>query len=170
MSLVELLGYRHRPANAAHRAVQRVAATRPGSWVFAKASPPLDRWAFSVSDGRWTLASALAGLPVVLLTTTGARSGLPRTAPLVGIPHDGDLAIIGSGYGQQPTPGWVHNLRAHPRAEVGYRGVRAPAVATAPDDPTPIWDAAIELYPGYAAYPRRAAHREIAVFVLRPAP
>lgn len=168
MSLTAVLGYRHRPPRGVHRAVRTVASTRPGAWAFSKASPPLDRWAFRASDGRWTLASKLAGLPVLLLTTTGARTGLPRTAPLVGIPHDGDLAVIGSGYGQRPTPAWVHNLRAEPSAEVAYGDARVPVVATSPDDPDRVWRAAIDLYPGYAAYPRRAAHREIAIFVLVP--
>ncbi|MEX1280859.1 MAG: nitroreductase/quinone reductase family protein [Acidimicrobiia bacterium] len=170
MSLLEALGYRHRPPNGLHRAVQAVAATSPGSWAFSKASPPLDRWAFRVSEGRWTLASALAGLPVVMLTTTGARSGLERETPLVGIPHGVDFAIIGSGYGQRATPAWVHNLRARPIATVSYRSVAADVVATEVADPASVWEQARAIYPGYAAYPRRAAHRDIAVFVLRPTP
>jgi deazaflavin-dependent oxidoreductase (nitroreductase family) len=170
MPLVDALGYRHRPPNRLHRGVQSAAGTRPGAWAFAKLSPPLDRWAFRVSDGRWTLASALAALPVILLTTTGARTGVARTTPLVGIPHDGDLAVIGSGYGQRPTPGWVHNLRADPRAEVAYREARVPVSAAVPDDPDRVWQAAIDIYPGFADYPRRAAHRAIDVFVLSPAP
>lgn len=170
MSLVEALGYRHRPPTGLQRVVQAAAATRPGSWASAKASPPLDRWAFRVSDGRWTVASVLAGLPVVMLRTTGARSGLERETPLVGIPHEDDLAVIGSGYGQRATPGWVHNLRARPVATVTYRSVAADVVATEPADAGPIWEQARARYPGFAAYPRRAAHRDIAVFVLRPTP
>ena len=170
MSLVESLGYRHRPPNGLHRAVQAVAATGPGSWAFSKASPPLDRWAFRASDGRWTLASALAGLPVVMLATTGARSGLERETPLVGIPHEEDLAIIGSGYGQRATPAWVHNLRARPIAKLTYRSVVADVLATEVADPASVWERARATFPGYAAYPRRAAHRAIAVFVLRPVP
>lgn len=121
MGLTELLGYEHRPANAAQRALQAAAASRPGAWAMARVSAPLDRWAFDVSDGRWTFVSALGGLPVIVLTTTGARTGSARQTPLVGVPDGDDLAVIGSGYGQPKTPGWVHNLRASPDAVATYR-------------------------------------------------
>lgn len=170
MSLIDALGYRHRPPNGAHRAVQAVAASRPGAWTLAKASPPVDRWAFRISDGRWTATSALAGLPVLLLETTGARSGQPRRTPLVGIPHDDDLAVIGSGYGQRATPAWVHNLRARPIAAVRYRAATVDVVAAEAGDPAPIWERARATYLGFGVYPERAAHREIAVFVLRTSP
>lgn len=168
MGLSERLGYDHRPANPAQRALQAAAASRPGAWAMARASAPLDRWAFRVSDGRWTFVSALGGLPVIVLTTTGARTGAARTTPLVGIPDGDDLAVIGSGYGQPSTPGWVHNLRATPEAVASYRGVAVPVVATEPPDPAPIWETARRLYRGYGIYPERASHRQIAVFSLRP--
>ncbi|MGI9624154.1 MAG: nitroreductase family deazaflavin-dependent oxidoreductase, partial [Acidimicrobiales bacterium] len=62
-----------------------------------------------MTGGKTTVPGLLAGLRVVMLTTTGAKSGEPRTMPLVGIPSDGDLAVIGSNFGQGPTPGWVYN-------------------------------------------------------------
>ena len=73
----------------------------------------------------------LAGLPVIMVTTTGARSGLPRTMPLAGIPCGDDLAVVGSNFAQPSTPAWVHNLEADPQATVVWRD-RSVAVRARP--------------------------------------
>ena len=66
-----------------HGFVQKVASSRPGAWLYARTLHHVDRVVFKLSGGRATVTSALGGLPVVLLTTTGAKSGLPRTLPLL---------------------------------------------------------------------------------------
>jgi deazaflavin-dependent oxidoreductase (nitroreductase family) len=63
----------------------------------------------------------LAGLPVLTVTTTGARTGQRRSAPLVGVPAGDDIAVIGTSFGQSRTPGWYHNMRADPKVEATYR-------------------------------------------------
>lgn len=130
-----------------------------------------DRWVFRLTSQRSTLSSLLSGLPVLMLTTTGAKSGLARTVPLLGIPMGDEVAIIGSNFGQRPTPGWVHNLLAHPFATVTHGTL---VVATrARVAKAEIAGRAIEvgagLYAGFAKYPGRASHREIKVFLLESA-
>jgi F420H(2)-dependent quinone reductase len=66
-----------------HVLVQKVASSRPGAWLYARTLHHFDRVAFKLSGVRATMTGTLAGLPVVILTTTGAKSGLPRTLPLL---------------------------------------------------------------------------------------
>jgi deazaflavin-dependent oxidoreductase (nitroreductase family) len=115
------------------------------------------------------VSSAFGGLPVIMLTTTGARTSLPRTVPLLGIPVDADLALIGSGFGQAPTPAWVRNLQAEPRAVVACRDRRAEVVAVPAPDPDRVWVEAARIYPGYPLYRDRLENRVPAVFMLEPA-
>jgi deazaflavin-dependent oxidoreductase (nitroreductase family) len=171
MGLQQLLGYRVRPANAAQRAVQRVAATRVGAWCAARATRPLDHLLLRVSHGRITVATVTAGIPVLTVTTTGRRSGLPRTTPLLGVPTGDDLAVIGTNFGQEHEPAWVANLRADPRAVVEYHGRRVPIVArdAEPAARDEILRVAARIYPGYDRYRARITSREIPVLVLTPA-
>jgi deazaflavin-dependent oxidoreductase (nitroreductase family) len=129
---------------------------------------PIDKLVFKISKGRRTAASLTAGLPVIMLTTTGAKSGQPRTMPLVGTPFGGDIAIIGSNYGQERTPGWVYNLEASPSATVAYRDTSVDVVARrlGDDDADRVFAMAATTYRGYGHYRQRADHRLIKVFVL----
>ena len=157
-------------ANIFQRVLRRFAASGPGSWLFARILHHIDRPIHRLTGGRYTFASLLSGLPVVMLTTTGAKSGQLRTVPVLGITADGALAIIGSNYGQVRHPGWSHNLRANPDAEVvvdgSHRAVRA--VEADGERRARIWEAGLRMYPGFGQYERRAAHRRISVFVLEP--
>lgn len=121
-----------------------------------------------VSNGRVSLPGLTGGLPIITLTTIGAKSGLPREAPLVGIPIGSELAVIGSGWGMEPTPAWVHNLLANPAATIRYRERTVHVQARRPtaEEADRIWESARRVYPGFAVYPVRAAHREVTVFVL----
>jgi hypothetical protein len=78
-----------------HAVVQKIAPSRSGAWFYARTLHHVDRVAFKLSGGRATVTSALAGLPVVLLTTTGAKSGLPRTLPLLCIRDERNPATFG---------------------------------------------------------------------------
>lgn len=151
--------------------MQRAASSRFGSWLFSKTLHHADLVLLRVSKGRTSLPELTSGLPVISLTTIGAKSGMPRTMPLLGIPVGSDLAVIGSGFGMKPTPAWVHNLLADPAATVQYREriVEVRARKPTPDAADQIWESARTLYPGYAVYPERASHREISVFILEPA-
>lgn len=158
-------------ANPIQKALRRLAATGPGSWLFARVLHHIDRPVHRITGGRHTFASLLSGLPVVMLTTTGARSGRPRTVPVLGIPSEGSVAIIASNYGQEHHPAWFHNLRANPDAEVVIEGRRrlVRAIEASDERRGQIWQDALRVYPGFGQYERRASHRRISVFVLGPA-
>ena len=157
-------------ANAAQRALRRFAASGPGSWLFSRVLDPLDRLTFRVTKGRHLVSSMLSALPVAMVTTTGARSGRSRTVPLLAMPTDDGLVVIGSNYGRPKHPAWRHNLRANPEGEVDVEGRRWAFRAVEVEDERRerIWEQALRTYPGFSAYARRAAPRRISVFVLEP--
>jgi deazaflavin-dependent oxidoreductase (nitroreductase family) len=158
-------------ANPVQRALRRFAASGPGSWLFARLLDRLDRPVYRVTDGRHTFASLVSGLPVVMLTTTGARSGRPRTVPLLGLPTADGMAVIASNFGQRSHPAWLHNLRANPDGELSVSGrvERVRAVEVTGERRDAIWRQGLAVYPGWAQYESRAAHRTIHVLVLEPA-
>jgi deazaflavin-dependent oxidoreductase (nitroreductase family) len=157
-------------ANVLQKVVRRFAASGPGAWLFARVMHRIDRPVHRLTRGRYTLASLVSGIPVVMLTTTGAKSGRSRTAPVLGIPSEGELAIIASNFGQYRQPGWYHNLRAHAEAEIVIDGNRrrVRAEEALGERREEIWREGLRVYPGFGQYERRAAHRDIAVFVLTP--
>jgi deazaflavin-dependent oxidoreductase (nitroreductase family) len=159
-------------ANRVQRALRRCGATRLGSWIFARILHRIDRPVHRLSGGRATLTSMITGLPVAMLTTTGARTGLARSMPLLGLPTAAGMAVIASNYGQARDPGWCHNLRSDPHATVTVAGQPRAVRAMEVDGPQrdDIWAAGLRIYPGWTAYERRAAGRRIPVFVLTPVP
>ena len=175
VGLIDRLDYRVTEANSLQRLVWKVSSSRPGAWLFAKTLHHVDRLVLRLSRERVTVPGLLAGLPVITLATTGARTGRRREIPLVGVPA-GDqldqLAVIGTRFGQPRTPAWYFNLRAEPRAEVGYRGRTVPVVAREAegDEREAVWARGCEIYAGYQAYARRIDHRQIHVMVLEPTP
>lgn len=172
VGLIEQLGYRIPEANRLQRLVWTVSSSRPGAWLFARTLHHIDRLVLRLTRGRATAPGVLAGLPVITLATTGARSGQRREVPLVGVPSGDQIAVIGTRFGHRRTPGWYFNLRAHPQAEVGYRGRTVPVIAREAegDERQAAWARGCELYAGYQAYARRIDHRQIHVMVLEPAP
>lgn len=168
--LARQLGYTYSTPGVARRAIIAAASSKTLSRVNAFWMHRFDRAVLVASRHRSTATSALTGMPVLFVTTTGARSGLPRSVPLLGIPFGTSLALIGTGFGQESTPGWVHNLRSDPAAVVAYRDARAEVTARLATDveAEAIWSAAVAIYPGYLKYPVWASHRQISVFVLEP--
>ena len=157
-------------ANRVQRATRRFASSGPGSWLFARVSHRIDKPVYRLTRGRHTLGSLVSGIPIVMLTTTGARSGRPRTVPVLGLPTDDGLAVIASNFGQRKHPGWYHNVRAHPEVSVAVHGEsrRCRAVPVDGEKRARIWDEGLEVYPGWSQYESRASNRTIAVFVLEP--
>jgi len=157
-------------ANLLQRFLRRLGATRPGAWVFARILHRIDRPVHRLTRGRHTLTSVLAGFPVVMLRTTGARSGATRTVPLLGLPTEDGLVVVASNFGRHEHPAWHHNLRANPDATVVVDGVAHAIRATVAwgEQRARIWREGLKVYPGWSQYERRAAHREIIVYVLLP--
>ncbi len=158
-------------ANAIQRLLRRLAASGPGSWLFARILHHIDRPVYRLTGGRHTFATLVSGLPVVMLTTTGARSGLPRTVPVLGLPTPDGIAVIASNYGQARHPAWYHNLRADPEGEIAVDGERRRfrAVEAQGERRDRIWQQGLRVYPGWSQYERRAPNRRIAIFVLESA-
>lgn len=164
----DLVGYPAPVPRAWHRPFVAVAATRTGSWLLARTMRHVDRVLARRSGHRHSATGLLTGLPVVHLTTTGARTGLARTSALIPVRLGRDLAVLGTNFGGEATPGWVFNLLTEPRAVLAYdgreEGVRArPATE---QERGLVLALAAQVYRGFAVYPRRATHRRIHVFVL----
>jgi deazaflavin-dependent oxidoreductase (nitroreductase family) len=107
------------------------------------------------------------GTTVLILTTTGRRSGASRSTPLIYGTDGDDYVVVASKGGADEHPAWYLNLVAHPEVEVQVLGDRFPArarVTTAKEEPG-LWQAAIERWPAYADYQRRT-EREIPIVVL----
>jgi deazaflavin-dependent oxidoreductase (nitroreductase family) len=171
MGLATDLGYRHRPANAVQRQVQLLGSTRAGAWVFSRSLRRLDTAVARVSRGRQSAPQLLAGLPVLDLTTTGRRSGQPRTSHLISIPVGDDLALLGTNFGQPPTPAWVLNLEADPHATVTFRGRSVPVVARPATDAerVAVLERSRGIYGGYEKYQQRVSGRRVRIFVVERA-
>lgn len=152
------------------RAIRRLVSTPAIARLGAATMHHIDRTVYRLSGGRTTGAALLTGLPTVMLTTIGAKSGAPRTTPLVGIPAGDAIALIGSNWGQTRHPAWVYNLRANPRATLTINGQANTYLAREVSDAErdAYWQRAVALYPGYAAYSQRTGGREIPVMVLTP--
>jgi deazaflavin-dependent oxidoreductase (nitroreductase family) len=153
------------------RLILRSAAWRPVSAFFARTLHHIDRFVYARSGGKSTFASWLAGLPIVMLTTTGAKSGKPRTVPVVGIPDGEAVVVIASSFAREHNPAWYHNLRANPRASIRWEGRDLEVVAheLAGEERRRFYARGIEIYPGWAQYEQRAAPRTIPVLRLVPA-
>jgi len=111
------------------------------------------------------------GLPVVIITNRGARSGKVRKTPVMRVEHDGSYAAVASQGGAPTHPFWYHNFLANPRVELQDGPDRWAMVARelTGDERAAWWERAVAAYPPYAEYQRKTA-RLIPVFVLERAP
>ncbi|WP_275464204.1 nitroreductase family deazaflavin-dependent oxidoreductase [Streptomyces noursei] len=148
------------------RLVQKISSTRTFARVAPHVIPALDRAVHRLSGGKALLSTRM--LPGVVLTATGARSGLPRSTPLACMPQDdGGWLLIGSNFGRPGHPAWTGNLIKNPEAEVSWRGRDIPVRARllTGEERARAWRAALEFWPPYAAYQARL-EREIRLFRL----
>ena len=110
-------------ANRFQRAMRLFAASTVGSAIFSRTAHHADRAVARVTGGSRTFAGILTGVPTVLLTTTGAKSGKARTVPVLGVPHPAGMGVIASNFGSTKHPSWYHNLRADPACSLSIDGV-----------------------------------------------
>jgi deazaflavin-dependent oxidoreductase (nitroreductase family) len=137
-----------------------------GRRVFPRVDSVLQR----ATSGRGSLAGAV-GMPLMLLETTGRRTGEPRVTPLTFATQGTDFLVVGSNWGQQSQPGWALNLTATPEAVVSLNGERIPVRARrlADEERAAAWALLMEVWPAYDAYTERvraSGGREIMVFRL----
>ncbi|MFD9430419.1 nitroreductase/quinone reductase family protein [Streptomyces sp. NPDC060002] len=151
------------------RAVQKISSTRTFAKVAPHVIPALDRAVHRLTRGKVLLSAQM--LPGVILTSTGARSGLPRRAPLACMPGErgGSWILIGSNFGRTGHPAWTGNLLAHPDAEINWKGTDIPvtAVLLTGEERAAVWKALLAFWPPYATYQARV-EREIRLFRLTP--
>jgi deazaflavin-dependent oxidoreductase (nitroreductase family) len=108
-------------------------------------------------------------MPVVLLTTIGAKSGKLRKTPLMRVEHDGEYAVVASLGGAPKNPVWYYNIVANPHVELqdGTESGDYQAREVSGDEKAIWWQRAVAAYPDYADYQRKT-DRAIPVFVLTP--
>ena len=155
-------------ANPLQRGVRALAATKGGSWVFRHTLHRLDLMLDRTPRVNRTAAEILAGIPMGLLTTTGARTGIPRTVPLLAIPMGDGWGVIASSWGTPKPPSWYFNLEADPRARLEVDGVDHAVVAhrLSGAEREQLRRAALTYYAGYARYEERNGGRDLGFFLL----
>ncbi|GAA0448883.1 nitroreductase family deazaflavin-dependent oxidoreductase [Streptomyces stramineus] len=118
-----------------------------------------------------TEGTTLRDMPVVILTTRGAKSGKIRKSPLMRVEHEGTYAVVASLGGAPKHPVWYHNVVADPRVELQDGPVRQDMTAreVTGEEKAAWWERAVAAYPDYADYQKKT-DREIPVFVLEPVP
>jgi deazaflavin-dependent oxidoreductase (nitroreductase family) len=116
-----------------------------------------------------TEGTTMRGMPVVILTTRGARTGNIRKTPLMRVEHDGRYAVVASQGGAPRHPQWYHNLVAHPQVQLQDGATKRDMVARELDgeEREIWWKRAVEAFPDYADYQKKTT-RQIPVFVLEP--
>lgn len=151
--------------------VQKLASTRIGSYCFSRTQHHFDRLFLKLSDGRTSMSSALAGMPIVVMTSIGAKSGLPRTHPLVCI-WDQDnpeiFAVVASNWGQKQYPAWYYNLKANPHVTCSIDGQEGEYVAhqVEGEEYERFWHYAEAVYRGFPNYKQRVGDRDVPIMVM----
>ena len=143
--------------------------TPPVTWWIRRVASRLDPLLFRASGGRFT-SMGPPTMPMVTITTTGAKTGRPRLVHLACIERDGERYVVASAMGQRRHPGWRYNLEAHPEVEVQAAGERYPARAERLSDveKAALWAQVKEEIPQMNVYEART-DRNIRVFLLRRA-
>ena len=145
-------------------------SSKLGAKIASRVLPPIDKAILKRTQNRTSLTSLLSGIPVIVLTTTGAKSGLPRTVPLLGVVKGEEVFLIASNWGQAKHPSWYYNLKANPKAHLSFSGKEGMYLARAASDAEreTYWTEAVDMYAGYAEYKKRIKTRKIPMFILSP--
>lgn len=124
---------------------------------------------YESSGGTKGLTLRNTGLPVVVVTSVGARTGKLRKNPLMRVEHAGRYLAVGSQGGAPTDPHWVRNLREHPKVELqdGRQKWEMSVRELSGDERAEWWDRAVDAFPNYADYQKRT-ERLIPIFLLEP--
>jgi deazaflavin-dependent oxidoreductase (nitroreductase family) len=125
----------------------------------------IHRAVYRLSGGR--IGARLAGIPMLLLTTRGRKSGLARTLPLAYVPDGDDFVVVASNGGQEVDPAWWRNLQQDPQAQVqvGREIFQARARLASPSERARLWPLLTEANPAWGSY-EKSTRRPIPVVVL----
>ena len=148
------------------RGLEAFGRSAVGQLYLKKVAPRLDPPLLRLTGGR---VSSVYPAPVMLLTTTGAKTGQPRTLPLQYVVDGERILLIASNYGKTSHPAWYRNLVANPKVEVlaGKRsGTYTAAEITDPAARDRAWDLALDQYAGYGDYVGSAGDRTIPLVCL----
>lgn len=128
----------------------------------------LNTWLFRMSGGRIG-GSFAGGAPILLLTTTGRKSGQPRTAPLLYLEDEGKIILVASQGGMTNSPQWYYNLEANPEAEVelGTEKKKVRSRRATDEEKAALWPKLVAMYKDYDLYQART-ERNIPVMILSP--
>ena len=155
--------------NAFQKFLHRILMLKWVSAFFAVVLYRVDGLMLKLSGEKHTITEII-GLPIIQLTTIGAKTGKPHTMPLVSLNDGEKIALIGSNFGRKPNPGWYYNLKANPACSVHLNGKIGQYTAhqTEGEEREKYWQMAVSYYRGYDLYKTRAAYRVIPVMVLEP--
>lgn len=134
------------------RTLEKFARTPVGDWYMKRIAPRLDPPLLRLTGGR---VSSVYPVPIMLLTTTGAKTGTPRTLPPLYVTDGDQLVLIASNYGNTSHPAWYRNLVANPRVKVlagAKSGTYIASEITDPAERNRAWDLALDMYAGYGDY------------------
>ena len=122
---------------------------------------------YNVSGGR--IGGKMGNVPVLLLTTTGRKTGKKRTLPLVYIMDGSAYVITASAGGADKNPGWFFNIRSNPQAtiQVKDKHINVTAEVAEPEKKSELWARLIAVAPNFAGYQKRTS-REIPMVILHP--
>jgi deazaflavin-dependent oxidoreductase (nitroreductase family) len=141
------------------------------SWLprFLRQITAIDKFIQRATKGQWSLLR-IAGLPSMMLTVIGRKSGVARSTPILCVPYREGHLIAGSNFGGKSAPVWVLNVRAADRVTVMVDGRTHDAVPRelSGDERAEAWEHMLETWPNYAKYAERT-DRVIPVFWLVPA-
>ncbi len=153
--------------SSGQRRLGRLLTARPVSWLYSTLFAPLDPALLRWSKGRFSFSP---GVPMLLLQTTGAKSGLTRETPLAYGRDGGRIVLVASNNGGPKNPAWYYNLRANPQVQATLAGETRQFVAheAAGDERDRLWAAAVVRNPAYALYQERTDARTIPLLVLEP--
>jgi len=145
-----------------------LAATRQGMKMFYSYVKLIDLPISRLSKGNFIPSAKGDILPICYLTTTGAKSKTLRSVPVLCIPDDKNLILVGSNWGKSRNPGWVYNLRAHPKVQVRKGKIEKEFMAYElyDNERDAYWQKAIAFYPPYIRYEQRS-ERSFPIFLLK---
>ncbi|MYR08540.1 nitroreductase family deazaflavin-dependent oxidoreductase [Gordonia sp. SID5947] len=154
--------------NTVQRRLAQIAFTPAGQWYLRTVAPRVDPTLIRLTRG-WT--SSIGPSPrFVLVTHTGAKSGIERTTPLIYFTDAGRIILIASNYGGTRHPAWYHNVTANPVVQIsagrGTESFRGEELTGTERDR--LWDKVKQTMPGYATYEALAGDRTIPLLAFRP--